>query len=186
MSKRPFSSYVIAVASLVLAALAASQPVFFGFGDLVETLLWLSFVLALIWLGYVIPSVEVASQELCITNPFRVARVGLGAIEDVDTRFALKVSGSFGSISAWAAPAPGRLRHRSHATEDYKTLGLKDGELVRPGDLPSTISGSLAMQIRMAQKDGGNLPTKVSIHLNPLGIALAVVPSLLLFLHYWT
>jgi hypothetical protein len=42
------------------------------------------------------------------------------------------------------------------------------------------------MQIRMAQKEGGELPTKVSIHLNPLGIALAVVPSLLLVFHYWT
>jgi hypothetical protein len=38
----------------------------------------------------------------------------------------------------------------------------------------------------MAQKEGGELPTKVSIHLNPLGIALAVVPSLLLVFHYWT
>jgi hypothetical protein len=186
MSKRPVSSYVIAVASLLLAALAAGQAIFFSPGDYIETLLWLGFLLALIWLGYVIPSAQVVRNELLITNPFRVARIGIGAIEDVDTRFSLKVRGGFGSISAWAAPAPGRLRHRSHATEDYKSLGLKDGELVRPGDLPSTISGSLAMQIRMAQKAGGDLPTKVHIYLNPLGIALAAVPSVLLITHYWT
>jgi hypothetical protein len=42
------------------------------------------------------------------------------------------------------------------------------------------------MQIRIAQKDGGELPTEVRISLNPLGIALAVVPSLLLVVHYWT
>ena len=177
---------MIAASSLLLAGLAASQPLFFGFGDLVETLLWLGFALALVWLGYVIPSAEVVDGELLITNPFRIARIGLGAIEDVDTRFALKVSGSFGSVSAWAAPAPGRLRYRSHSTQDYRTLGLKDGELVRPGDLPSTISGSLAMQIRMAQKASGDLPSKVSIHLNPLGIVLAVLPSVLLVAHYWT
>jgi hypothetical protein len=186
MSKRPTSSYVIAISSLLLAGLALSQPIFFGFGDLIETLLWIGFALALVWLGYVIPSAEVVDGELLITNPFRVARIGIGAIEDVDTRFALKVTGSFGSVSAWAAPAPGRLRYRSHSTQDYRTLGLKDGELVRPGDLPSTISGSLAMQIRLAQRQGGQLPTKVQINLNPLGIALAVVPGLLLVAHYWT
>jgi hypothetical protein len=42
------------------------------------------------------------------------------------------------------------------------------------------------MQIRIAQKGGGELPTEVQIGLNPLGIALAVVPSLLLIFHYWT
>jgi hypothetical protein len=42
------------------------------------------------------------------------------------------------------------------------------------------------MQIRIAQKGGGDLPTDVQIGLNLLGIALAVVPSLLLVFHYWT
>lgn len=186
MAKRPFSSYLIAVLSLVLAGLASAQALFFSPGDVVETLLWLSFALGLVWLGYVVPSAEIKNQQLVIVNPFRVAKIGLGAIDSVDTRFALKVSGSFGKLSAWAAPAPGRLRLRSHPTEDFKALGLKDGEQVRPGDLPSTISGSLAMQIRIAQNSGEDLPTEVKISLNPLGIALAVVPSLLLVFHYWT
>ena len=186
MGKRPFSSYLIAAVSLVLAGLATAQALVFGLGDVVETLLWLGFALGLVWLGYVIPSAEIKNQQLVIVNPFRIAKIGLGAIENVDTRFALKVSGSFGKLSAWAAPAPGRLRFRSHSTEDYKALGLKEGQQVRPGDLPSTISGSLAMQIRIAQKGGGDLPTDVQIGINPLGIALAVVPSLLLVFHYWT
>jgi hypothetical protein len=92
MSKRPFSSYLIAVVSLVLAGLALSQPIFFGLGDVVETLLWLVFALSLVWLGYVVPSAEIKKNELIIVNPFRVAKVGIGAIEDVDTRFALKVT----------------------------------------------------------------------------------------------
>lgn len=185
MSKRPGSSYFIAVLSLALAALAVSQPIFFGFGDLLETVLWLSLVLGLVWLGYVVPSAEIRNGELLITNPFRVAKIGIGAIEEVDTRFALKVSGQFGSISAWAAPAPGRLRHRSHATEDYKTLGLKDGELVRPGDLPSTLSGSLALQIEMVKSQGQPLPSQASIRLNFFGVALATLPGILLIFHYW-
>jgi len=186
MGKRPFSSYLIAALSLVLAGLATAQALVFGLGDVVETLLWLGVALGLVWLGYVVPSAEIRNQQLVVVNPFRIAKIGLGAIENVDTRFALKVSGSFGKLSAWAAPAPGRLRYRSHPTEDFRALGLKNGEQVRPGDLPSSISGSLAMQIRIAQKDGGELPTEVRISLNPLGIALAVVPSLLLVFHYWT
>jgi hypothetical protein len=174
MGKRPFSSYLIAAVSLVLAGLATAQALVFGLGDVVETLLWLGFALGLVWLGYVIPSAEIRNQQLVVVNPFRIAKIGLGAIESVDTRF------------AWAAPAPGRRRFRSQSTEDYKALGLKEGQQVRPGDLPSTISGSLAMQIRIAQKAGGELPTEVQIGINPLGIALAVVPSLLLVFHYWT
>ncbi len=185
MSKRPFSSYLIAVVSLLLAGLAISQPLVYGSGDLIETLLWLVFVLGLIWLGYVLPSAEIKDGQLKIVNPFRIARIGLGAIENVDTRFALKVSGDFGSISAWAAPAPGRLRHRSHSTEDYKTLGLKSGDLVRPGDLPSTISGSLALQIHQA-KSQERLPSHVEIRANLLGFALAVIPGVLLVVHYAT
>lgn len=186
MGKRPFSSYLIAALSLVLAGLATAQALFFGPSEVVETLLWFGLALGLVWLGYVVPSAEIKNQQLVVVNPFRIAKIGLGAIENVDTRFALKVSGSFGKLSAWAAPAPGRLRYRSHPTEDFRALGLKNGEQVRPGDLPSTISGSLAMQIRIAQKDGGDLPTDAHIGFNLVGIALAVVPSLLLIFHYWT
>jgi len=186
MGKRPLSSYLIAALSLVLAGLAAAQTLLFSPSDVAETLLWLGFALGLVWLGYVVPSAEIKNQQLVVVNPFRIAKIGLGAIENVDTRFALEVSGSFGKLSAWAAPAPGRLRYRSHPTEDFRALGLKDGEQVRPGDLPSTISGSLAMQIRIAQKEGGDLPTKAQISPNLLGISLAVVPSLLLILHYLT
>ncbi len=184
MSKRPTSSYVIAISSVLLAALAAGQPIFFGYGDLVETLLWLLFALSWIWLGYVIPSVEIQGEYLEIVNPFRLAKIGIGAIADVDTRFALKVSGKFGSISAWAAPAPGRLRHRSHTTEDFRALGLKSGELVRPGDMPSTITGSIALQIKRMQNSSKDLPSVSQITPNYLGIALAVVPTLLLLAHY--
>jgi hypothetical protein len=186
MSKRPFSSYVIAVSSLVLAALAAAQPIFFGLGDIIETLLWLGLMLCWVWLGYVVPSVEVREERLLIRNPLRVATIGIGAIDEVDTRFALKVSGSFGSISAWAAPAPGRLRHRSHSIEDFKVLGLKSGENLRPGDLPSTISGSLALQIQRAKAAGKLLPQDFAIKPNLLGLSMALIPGILLSLHYLT
>jgi len=184
MSKRPTSSYVIAISSVLLAALAAGQPIFFGYGDLVATLLWLLFALSWIWLGYVIPSVEIQGQTLKIVNPFRLASVGIGGIVDIDTRYALKVSGEFGSISAWAAPAPGRLRHRSHTTEDFRALGLKSGELVRPGDLPSTITGSIALQIKRIQSGSTEVTSVAHISPNYLGIAMAVLPTLLLLAHY--
>jgi hypothetical protein len=185
MTKRPFSSYFIAVTSLLLALLAASQAFFYGYGDPLENLLWIVFILSLVWLGYVMPSAEIQEDFLKVINPFRIARIGLGAIEVVDTRFALRVSGEFGTISAWAAPAPGRLRHRSHSREDFRALGLKPDQLVRPGDLPSTISGSLALQIDRARKGQRNLPSDVIVSVNWAGLAMAALPTISLVLHYW-
>ncbi len=106
-----------------------------------------------VWVFYVLPSAEIKSGVLVLRNPFFIAEVGLGAIQNVETRFALSVEGDFGKVTSWAAHPPGRLRHKSHSMEDLTSLGLKPGESARPGDLPSTLCGSLALQIRRAIKD---------------------------------
>ena len=137
--------------------------------------------LGLVFSYYVIPSLELRQDLLVITNPLLRHEIGLGAIEYVDTRFALSVGGRFGKVSAWAAPAPGRLRHRSHSTEDFKTLSLKDGQNVRPSDLPSTISGSYALQIRrLLESPQAN--SEYSRRVNLLGLALILLPAIAVIL----
>ena len=84
------------------------------------------------------------------------------------------------AVSAWAAPAPGRHRHRSASPEDFKFLGLRSGESVRPGDLPSSISGSLAYQIRRAIEDGKTDNRNWSTKPNWLGVASVVIPLVVL------
>ena len=180
MNKRPTSSYIIAVASLVLAALAMVQAIWFDQQNGVQTGSIVLFMLGLIWAYYVFPKVEINSDHVVITNPLTKSEIGFGAVEDVDTRFALKLVGDGKAVSAWAAPAPGRHRHRSASPEDFKFLGLKDGESVRPGDLPSSVSGSLAYQIRKAIDDGNTQNLTWSTKPNWLGVTSVVIPLLVL------
>jgi hypothetical protein len=176
--KRPTSSYLIAVFAIIMAGLALVQTIFFseaeaGRKGAAIVLLALGLVLAY----YVIPSVDLREDQLVIVNPIFRHEIGLGAIEDVDTRFALNVGGAFGKVAAWAAPAPGRHRHRSHSIEDFRTLNLKDGADVRPSDLPSTISGSYALLIKRAlEKPQAN--TSYTKRLNALGVGLILLPAL--------
>jgi hypothetical protein len=180
MNKRPTSSYIIAVASLVLAALAMVQAIWFDQQNGVQTGSIVLFMLGLIWAYYVYPKVEINSDHVVITNPLTKSEIGFGAVEDVDTRFALKLIGDGKAVSAWAAPAPGRHRHRSASPEDFKFLGLKDGESIRPGDLPSSVSGSLAYQIRKAIDDANTQNLTWSTKPNWLGVASVVIPLLVL------
>jgi hypothetical protein len=180
MNNRPTSSYVIAIASLILAALAMVQAIWFDQQNGVQTGSIVLFMLGLIWAYYVFPKVELRSDLVIVTNPLTKSEIGYGAIEDVDTRFALKLVGDGKAVSAWAAPAPGRHRHRSASNEDFKFLGLKEGQSVRPGDLPSSISGSFAYQIRKAIEDGQTSNLTWSTKPNWLGVAVVVIPMLFL------
>jgi hypothetical protein len=176
--KRPTSSYLIAIFAIIMATLALVQTLFFSepeAGRKGAAIVLL--VLGLVFSYYVIPYLDLREDRLVVVNPILRHEIGLGAIEYVDTRYALNVGGDFGKVSAWAAPAPGRLRHRSHSTEDFRTLNLKDGANVRPSDLPSTISGSYALMIKRAlEKPRTNKAYTKSI--NRLGVGLIVLPAL--------
>lgn len=161
-----------------MATIAAIQSIFFSEPEAGQIgLVVVALLLGVIFTYYVIPALELTDDRLLIINPLTRHEIGFGAIEMVDTRFALSVVGKFGKVSAWAAPAPGRLRHRSHSTEDFRTLGLKEGQNVRPSDLPSTITGSYALQIRRAlEKPQAN--SSYVKRPNYLGIGLIVVPAI--------
>jgi hypothetical protein len=180
MNKRPTSSYVIAIASLVLASLAMVQAIWFDQQNGLRTGAIVLFLLGLIWTYYVFPKVDVRSDSVVVHNPLTTSEIGFGAIEDVDTRFALKLIGDGKAVSAWAAPAPGRHRHRHTSTDDFRFLGLKEGQSIRPGDLPSSVSGSFAYQIRKAieDKNTGNHTWSTKPHW--VGVASVVIPLVVL------
>ncbi len=180
MNKRPTSSYVIAVASLVLASLAMVQAIWFDQQNGLRTGAIVLFLLGLIWTYYVFPKVDIKSDSVVVHNPLTISEVGFGAIEDVDTRFALKLVGDGKAVSAWAAPAPGRHRHRHTSAEDFRFLGLREGESIRPGDLPSSVSGSFAYQIRKSIEDGNTGNRTWSTKPNWVGVASVVIPLVVL------
>ena len=83
------------------------------------------FLLGLIWAYYVFPKVDIKSDSVEITNPLTKSEVGFGAIEEVDTRFALKLIGDGKAVSAWAAPArPARLPVYISAIETFSPRKL--------------------------------------------------------------
>ena len=165
------------LACLLLAALASIQSLFYSTQEAgLQGFAIILLLTGIVFTYYVFPSVDIDDQRLVVTNPFVRHEIGLGAIEAVDTRFALKVTGEFGAVSVWAAPAPSRLRHRSHTREDFRTLGLKEGQEVRPSDLPSTISGSYALQIRRAIEKGGQL-SHYRRSVNLLGVLSIALPA---------
>ena len=180
MNKRPTSSYVIAIASLILASLAMVQAIWFDQQNGLSTGSFVLFLVGIIWAYYVFPKVDIKTDSVVVSNPLTISEVGFGAIEDVDTRFALKLVGESKSVSAWAAPAPGRHRHRHTSTDDFRFLGLREGESVRPGDLPSSVSGSFAYQIRKAIEDGNTGNRTWSTKPNWLGAGCVVIPLVVL------
>ena len=169
---------MIAIFAIIMASLALVQTLFFSeaeAGRRGAAIVLLA--LGLVFAYYVIPYLDLREDQLVVVNPIFRHDIGLGAIEYVDTRYALNVGGEFGKVSAWAAPAPGRLRHRTHSSEDFRTLNLKEGANVRPSDLPSTISGSYALLIKRAlEKPQTNMAYTKRI--NTLGVGMILLPAL--------
>ena len=96
-----------------------------------------------------------------IINPLRTIELPWPSILAVDTKFALTLICSYGRFTAWAAPAPGR--GRAHADQEevaHLPPSTSTRGTIRPGDLPSSPSGSAALIIRRrweALRDTGYL-----------------------------
>ena len=70
----------------------------------------------------------------------------------VDTKWALTLITAYGRFTAWAAPAPGASRGRARAPAERRRRtcprARRRAAGIRPGDLPSSPSGSAALLIR--------------------------------------
>jgi hypothetical protein len=102
------------------------------------------------WAAFVRPAVKVDQEGVELVNVLRTHKISWGAIERIDTRWALALFTKQGRYSAWAAPAPGRhaglLANREqgeHLPESTYLAGT-----IRPGDLINTDSGAAAALIR--------------------------------------
>ncbi len=103
------------------------------------------------YIYFVAPRVVVGEDAIRVENSWREHVVPWGALVDIETRFNLTLVTTTGKIHAQAAPSPGGLSvMRSRPDRDRATArvnGQRAGA-VRPGDLPSSRSGSLAAVIR--------------------------------------
>lgn len=106
---------------------------------------------AISYIYFVAPRIVVDETAILVQNPWREHLVPWGALIDIETRFNLTLVTADGRVHAQAAPSPGGLTSmRTRPDQDRATTRVsgRSGGAVRPGDLPSSLSGSLAGAIR--------------------------------------
>jgi len=102
------------------------------------------------WAIFWRPAVVVNDGGVRLVNVFRTVELPWPSIQRVETKYALTLYTAYGRYTAWAAPAPGAhdavRSTRSDAHHLPDSAWTSEGS--RPGDLPSTASGSAASLIR--------------------------------------
>lgn len=100
------------------------------------------------WTCYWHPKVVVTDGGIEVVNPLRTFDLPWSAVVDIETKWALTVRTSAGTIRAWAAPSPGRQILRSQQPQERRLAGLPKNSSGRPSDLATTESGAAAQIVR--------------------------------------
>lgn len=110
----------------------------------------IALVAFVLWLLLWSPSVTVAPSGVTIRNLLRTNDVTWPAIQRIDTRFALTLYTSAGSIVAWSAPAPSRFAALRSTRSELSRLpeSTYSAGSIRPGDIPKSDSGLAALYVR--------------------------------------
>jgi hypothetical protein len=116
-----------------------------------------------VWLLFWSPSVTIAPSGVTVRNLLRTHEVSWPAIQRIDTKYALQLFTTLGTITAWSAPAPGR--HATLRATRPELKGLPGSTYaaersIRPGDIPTSESGLAALYVRRyweQLRDAGHL-----------------------------
>ncbi len=145
---RPAFGRVLAGALMIICALAGLSVIGAGADAVWQVWPWLALVAFGAWALYWRPLVEVNAAGVRVVNVFRTFDVPWPAITEIETKWALTLVTTLGTVRAWAAPAPGRQVLRRSQAEDLRLGGAGKGDMVRPSDLPQTESGAAALVVR--------------------------------------
>ena len=100
------------VLTVVVASVCVAAVVFTiadgSAGDVTRALPWVVLVAGTTWAVFWRPRVEVSDGGVRIVNVTRTIDVPWPAIQDIETKWALKLVTAYGSFTAWAAPSGGR------------------------------------------------------------------------------
>ena len=136
---------VAVICAVVVVALLIDEP-----AGALRAAPWLALVTGTCWALFWRPEVAVDDGGVQLVNPLRTVDLPWPAIHAVDTKWALTLDTAYGRFTGWAAPAPG-IKEAVRATKQDASQ-LPDGAAsqagIRPGDLPSSQSGSAAINIR--------------------------------------
>ncbi|BAU31783.1 PH domain-containing protein [Microcella alkaliphila] len=147
---RPVFGRVLSVVVAIIAASALSGYLFAGdLEGLARYGWWYVLGAASVIAMYWSPSVLVTEDEVTVRNPLATWHVPWGAIQRIDTKFALTLFTERARIEAWAAPASGRYTVFRLGPDDTKvTESAKVAGAIRPGDSLASESGQAADYIR--------------------------------------
>ncbi len=133
-----------------------------GLRQFLQVAPWLALVAGACWAAFWRPRVEVSDGGVRLVNVFRTIDLPWPSIEAINTKWSLGLVTAYGTFTAWAAPAPGVRGTVRAARSDVQRLppsAVVAGG-IRPGDLPSSASGEVAVLIRTqweALRDAGHL-----------------------------
>ncbi|MBO1751912.1 PH domain-containing protein [Actinotalea sp. BY-33] len=136
----------------------------------------------LVWTILGRPAVLVDDSGVELRNVLRTVHLPWPAILRIDTKYALTLETAYGTYSAWAAPAPGRMQALGAGPEDLAHLpeSTYGAGGVRPGDLITSPSGQAAAHVRRRWeelRDAGHLDDPRLEAARP-GVRWHVVPAL--------
>lgn len=137
-----------------------------------------------VWMLYWAPSVTVGEEAVVVDNPGRRIEVPWGAIERIDTAWALRLHTRERRVTAWAAPAPSRYATTGFSRSELRgfpesTFG--PGRTVALGDLPRSDSGLAAFHVRRRWeelRDAGRLGPAAAPRVRWHAARLAVLGAL--------
>ncbi len=185
VSFRPSFGRILSV--VVVAIMLSAIVGFVVAGDLEGALRfgwWYVLVAVLAVVTYWNPSVDVSQGGVTVRNPFSSWTVPWGAIQRIDTKFALTLYTAERRVEAWAAPASGRFTVFRLGPDDVRVSeSAKVAGAIRPGDTLNSESGQAADYIRRhweRLRDDGELdvgPSEItrSWHVTTIAIVAALL-----------
>lgn len=116
----------------------------------IETALWVTGSNILFYVVLHRPYMSLSPEGLKVVNPFDTWSIGWNQIEDLETRFVLKIITSEEAIPVWVATGPTRSRRERLQRSDIRGLGFDGMDSISVGDSPKSDSGVAAYLIRQA------------------------------------
>lgn len=163
-----FGRVLTAVIGSICVIAAAVTLIENGLSGIARVAPWLALVGGGCWAVFWRPRVEVTDGGVRIVNVTRTIDVPWPAIQNVETKWALKLVTAYGSFTAWAAPAGGRgpARRASRIELDLLRRSAVTENLAPPGSIEGA-AGDAAVIVRdhwAVLRDAGHLENPVLEH----------------------
>ena len=146
--------------TIAIAAICLAVTIWTGIGDswtdAALTAPWMALLTLTCWATFWRPRVAVSDAGVELVNVSRTVFIPWPALHDIDTKWSLTLVTAYGRFRAWSAPAPGTrgaLLSLGGSREEHgqpSRRGRSPSEVVRPGDLVDSPSGSAAALIQPA------------------------------------